>query len=133
MLNIPFRLGPPEPFHVWTFDKGMELWKHDLNNWGKKWTILPELKPSPALCLLTHSTDIEPDQENDSPFGEEESEKELSSSTDIKARLWSPKIRAKIGIRCLTLTYSIHLGEEESVDMQPTFALLQRREGFLLN
>lgn len=117
----------------------MGYWTNDLNNWQQRWSITDEDIASPAVCLLakSHSLGPVPEGDKDGEFawlnGNVE-EVVPNRPVDIQARLWSPKLPAKIGMKCLTLIYSLHLGEGEQRVENFTLAslsILQRQEGCL--
>lgn len=113
---------------MWAFDESLEQWNNDGNNWGQKWNVQSEMQPSAAICLLAKSTALVSVKKSSSLFVDDEESD--ASSNDVQARLWSPKIRAQIGMRCLTLVYSIHMGSSQS-RANAGLALLQRQEGCL--
>ncbi len=103
---------------------------NDLNNWNQKWAI-EDLASGGAVCLngqpMSPVKAEDPDPWSFDLDQEAQGESQESTSVDIKARLWSRKIPAKVGMQCLTLTYSLSLGGRPSNDV--SLALLQRQEG----
>ncbi len=126
---FPSHVDLPEPFHTWDFDTDLGGWANDFNNWNQKWSL-----DGGGVCLHGKSPnpiDARP-QKSKWAFADDEDTAELSAPTEIKARLWSGKIPAKFGMQCLTLLYSISLGEQEAVGSSGdavSLGLLQRQEG----
>ncbi|KAL7060577.1 hypothetical protein AAHC03_010246 [Spirometra sp. Aus1] len=106
-------------------------WTNDGNNWRQRWTRL-DLTTSPSICLQA----AVPSKKRTPWLSEIASNEGMTSSTTgpITARLWSPVIPARLGMRCLSLQYSMKLGKESSLTIPvsqtaPTLSLLHRQEG----
>ncbi|KAL7060578.1 hypothetical protein AAHC03_010245 [Spirometra sp. Aus1] len=149
-LGSPRTVPSPHPKAVCGFDKNTCGWKNDANNWQRHWRIRRELPGSenvghlPVLCLSASQLDQsakKEDEDSDAesswvsdPDAESRSDDVSGDGTvDIQARLWSPTVRSTLGLRCLTLAYSVTLGSvvsgSSSRDRLPSLALLQRQEG----
>ncbi len=123
-----WRVDPPKPFHTWSFDKGLSGWTNDANNWNLKWIVEP---PQP-LCLYGRPAPQTVNEEAAPWLIEEEPEVQLPIQSAIQAKLWSPKILARIGMRCLTIKYRISLGDnDDGTHGGASLSLLQRQEGCL--
>lgn len=102
------RLGLPSVLHTWTFDEDLADWSNDLTSWHHKWRVERR-----QLCLAAKP---DSDAKNRSPWSS--TRKKLSDpSACVQARLWSSPIPFDVGIRCLSLSYSISGSvTEKSVD-----------------
>lgn len=117
----------------------MGQWSNDANNWQRKWEISNQISDSPAVCLMAEklagTAIVDENNEDLLPWQtdmEIENSAAKNNPTVIESRLWSPKLPAKIGMKCLTLYYVIYMGEGRQTSQDLTHAslsLLQRQTG----
>nr|VZI31701.1 unnamed protein product [Spirometra erinaceieuropaei] len=117
-------------------------WMNDMNNWRQRWSLqnvsMPSGPPSASVCLQAAlQTPVLAKKRTPWLSEMESNEDEVASTSVIQARLWSPKIPARLGMRCLTLQYAFHMGaasDDVSVDTasSASLSLMQRQEGCLL-
>ncbi|VDL99457.1 unnamed protein product [Schistocephalus solidus] len=128
-----------QPFHVWTFDEDMGDWMNDMNNWRQRWRLqnlsMPNGRPFSSVCLQAALQTPALAKKRTPWLSEvESSEEEAAATSHIQARLWSPKIPARLGMRCITLQYSFRIGAasaDGAVDSasSTSLSLMQRQEG----
>ncbi|VDN20665.1 unnamed protein product [Dibothriocephalus latus] len=125
---LPGMQSPPRPKAVCGFEKSTCGWTNDGNNWQRHWRIHRELSDLENAAVDADSLWIS-NPETESPYDNVSG----GDAIDIQARLWSPTVPSKLGLRCLTLAYSIKLGGVapgiNGRDRLPSLALLQRQEG----
>lgn len=112
------------------FDKDLEFWTNDGDNWKHKWGLHHHGATNAAVCLLARNakgTALGPKR----PSWLAEEADDTPDTGIVKARLWSPRIPSKTGMKCLTLAYKISLRDRQPVPAGhgASLSLLQRQEG----
>ncbi|VDN36063.1 unnamed protein product, partial [Dibothriocephalus latus] len=88
----------------------MDDWTNDGNNWRQRWTrVNLTSHGGSSICLQP----VVPSKKR-TPWLSESANNEDATSVSITARLWSPVIPARLGMRCLGLQYSMRLGKVSS-------------------
>lgn len=121
-----FFVAAPVPFYTWKFDKQLDGWVNDLNNWDHRWSIEKAAPGNGILCLSGTLPTREKPSEVDDPFAVKLPVTAASPASEITARLWSRKIPAQLSIKCLTLVYKI-AGTKSTAPS--SLKMLQRQEG----
>uniref|UniRef100_A0A5K3F0Q6 MAM domain-containing protein n=1 Tax=Mesocestoides corti TaxID=53468 RepID=A0A5K3F0Q6_MESCO len=129
--RIPTSVRPSSaPFHVWSFHEDLADWNNDYNNWRRKWDVISIDGTSQhrSVCLLAKAPLQLESTKSKTPWL-------VTNSFDdplyIKARLWSPQIPVKLGMKCLTVFYTIVSGGGDESSFDANLTLLQRQEGCL--
>uniref|UniRef100_A0A5K3EXW7 MAM domain-containing protein n=1 Tax=Mesocestoides corti TaxID=53468 RepID=A0A5K3EXW7_MESCO len=128
--NVASASDSPTPFHVWDFDKDVGGWANDANNWNLKWTV-DRADGDGLMCLFRKPLTPLKTEVSD-PWEIEDHSPSRGEGEDVKAWLWSRKIPAKFGIRCITLLFKVSLGSDAFIGSQSdivSVAMLQRQEG----
>ncbi|KAM7535734.1 hypothetical protein Aperf_G00000093792 [Anoplocephala perfoliata] len=128
ILWDPFRSflpGASTIFHVWTFDNDLEYWTNDDDIGSQKWLPVPDLH---AVCLSAKvPSAIAYDPKRPAWMSESE-DNSVDISTDLKARLRSPKIPAKANMQCLAITFGIFSDSDQFSIPGASLAVLERRD-----
>lgn len=136
----PETFTPPAALAFCGFDEDACGWINDFNNWNHRWTQVKQANGDSILCLIRKV--VEKSEESltvrEKPPSswipisvqkEKQKSKKLVTE-DVQARLGSPPIPPELDLRCLTLVYSIQLGNAAALQKLPSLSLLQRQEGY---
>lgn len=134
----------PTPLAVCNFDQDLCGWSNDNNNWKYRWMRVTQKSSAsmredslPLLCLPAKPTEENKVKKQSSswlpiPIKKDKKNTQATLIGDVQARLWSESVPVELGLRCLTFTYSIHLGHSvgsDSTSKLGTLAMLQRQAG----
>lgn len=118
-------VGVSSIFHVWTFDSDLEYWTNDDDIGSQKWLPVPDLR---ALCLSAKVPSASAYEPKRPAWMSENEDNSVDTSTDLKARLRSPRIPAKVNMRCLAITYGIFFHSDLTYLPGASLAVLERRD-----
>lgn len=124
-LSAVFVLSPVDislkPYFVWTFDADTGGWVNDISNWHQKWQLIDG-----AICLCNVPDELKK-YTITLPWLSLGAKKEEEATKSAKFPLWSPPIPQAVGMRCITMDYSISV---DLVEFAPcSLAMLRQQDG----